>query len=52
MKEYGFGTFDTQIHCEELADAEIHQLMERHPELFADPLVLTEEFAAEEATLP
>jgi hypothetical protein len=52
MKDYGFGTFDTDIQCEELADAELYQLMERHPELFADPLVLTEEFAAEEATLP
>jgi hypothetical protein len=53
MQDYGFSTFDTQIHCEELGDFELHQLMERHPELFADPAELTADWGhEEELTLP
>lgn len=51
MREYGFSTFDTSVHCEELPGEELLLLAE-HPELYVDLIDLAEEVMEEEYTLP
>lgn len=51
MNDYGFGTFDTELHCEDLA-GEAEYMLLNNPMLYADPLDLIEDLMGEEQTLP